>query len=208
LVFKLRILIVAAQDHRKLTFIYLANDVVQNSRRKGPELGKAFAPTLKKALEHMGKIGSDSTKQNLLRILGIWKERGIYEAPLMDDFQKTYLNSWGKAHSDQDDVEYEYIAGITTPPTGTVTTENAIGTGGQEPGPSAASSSSKPQRLEKKKHKKSHKRKKEKEISKKNRKPDSNANKTVEEWETDGVIQREVSRAMQDSASSMHAQKR
>ena len=29
-------------DIRKLSFMYLANDVVQNSRRKGPEYTKVF----------------------------------------------------------------------------------------------------------------------------------------------------------------------
>lgn len=36
---------------KKLTLIYLANDVIQNSRKKGPEYMNEFAPVLKQAFE-------------------------------------------------------------------------------------------------------------------------------------------------------------
>jgi len=157
-----------AQDHRKLTFIYLANDVVQNSRRKDTELGKAFAPTLKKAIEHMAQIPGDKTKKSLLRILAIWKERGIYEAPLMEDFQKTYLKAWETQR--REDEELELFSGITTPPV-------LAGAEGQ-------TSSQSQESKEKKKSRR------EKEIQRKRKL--SEGKKTVEEWETDGFVQLEV----------------
>lgn len=38
---------------RKLTFLYLANDVIQNSKRKGPEFTQDFAPVIVDAFKHV-----------------------------------------------------------------------------------------------------------------------------------------------------------
>lgn len=43
----------AAQVPRKLTFLYLANDVIQNSKRKGPEFTQDFAPVIVDAFKHV-----------------------------------------------------------------------------------------------------------------------------------------------------------
>lgn len=43
----------AAQVSRKLTFLYLANDVIQNSKRKGPEFTQDFAPVIVDAFKHV-----------------------------------------------------------------------------------------------------------------------------------------------------------
>lgn len=42
-----------AQVPRKLTFLYLANDVIQNSKRKGPEFTQDFAPVIVDAFKHV-----------------------------------------------------------------------------------------------------------------------------------------------------------
>lgn len=44
-----------APQNRKLTFMYLANDVIQNSRKKGPEFTKEFASALKAAFTNVSK---------------------------------------------------------------------------------------------------------------------------------------------------------
>lgn len=36
---------------KKLTLMYLANDVIQNSRKKGPEYSKEFSGVLKQAFD-------------------------------------------------------------------------------------------------------------------------------------------------------------
>uniref|UniRef100_A0A8C1SIQ8 Regulation of nuclear pre-mRNA domain containing 1A n=1 Tax=Cyprinus carpio TaxID=7962 RepID=A0A8C1SIQ8_CYPCA len=41
-----------AQVSRKLTFLYLANDVIQNSKRKGPEFTQDFSPVIVDAFKH------------------------------------------------------------------------------------------------------------------------------------------------------------
>jgi len=153
-------------------------------------LGKAFAPTLKKAFEHMAKLPGQKTKQSLLRILKIWKERGIYEAPLMDDFQKTYLTTWDNVHGE--DVKFDYIAGIATP-LDLDSTGNASESGGQELPSTSSSSKLKLPRSEEKKRDSSHSHMGGGEASQRKRK--SGASKTVDEWETDGFVQLEVSKS-------------
>lgn len=45
----------AAKQPKKLTFMYLANDVIQNSRKKGPEYAKEFTTALKQGFEIVAK---------------------------------------------------------------------------------------------------------------------------------------------------------
>lgn len=45
----------AAQVSRKLTFLYLANDVIQNSKKKGPEFTQDFAPVIVDAFKHVNR---------------------------------------------------------------------------------------------------------------------------------------------------------
>ncbi|XP_073714448.1 uncharacterized protein slc30a8 [Misgurnus anguillicaudatus] len=73
-----------AQVPRKLTFLYLANDVIQNSKRKGPEFTHDFAPVIVDAFKHVSSQGDESCKKQLGRVLSIWQERVVYENDVMD----------------------------------------------------------------------------------------------------------------------------
>lgn len=44
-----------AKSSRKLTFLYLANDVIQNSKKKGPEFTKDFEGVLVDACSHVAR---------------------------------------------------------------------------------------------------------------------------------------------------------
>lgn len=69
-----------APTNRKLTFMYLANDVIQNSKKKGPEFGKEFEHILLKAFKHIAQsTPEERTIHSLNRILHIWAERGVYD---------------------------------------------------------------------------------------------------------------------------------
>lgn len=70
--------------------MYLANDVIQNSKKKGPELGKEYGLLLNKAFQHIAQTCSDDSKtiSSLDRILNIWGERGVYETTMIDDYRK------------------------------------------------------------------------------------------------------------------------
>ncbi|XP_065087762.1 regulation of nuclear pre-mRNA domain-containing protein 1B [Ochlerotatus camptorhynchus] len=76
-----------APTSKKLTFMYLANDVIQNSKKKGPEFGKEFEHVLLKAFKLIAQSGpEDKTIHNLNRILKIWGERGVYEEAKIKEF--------------------------------------------------------------------------------------------------------------------------
>lgn len=71
--------------------MYLSNDVIQNSKKKGPEFGKEFGHVLKKAFEHMSTLGYDEkTKSSLVRVLNIWGERGVYDQKQITDFKTAF----------------------------------------------------------------------------------------------------------------------
>lgn len=71
--------------------MYLANDVIQNSKKKGPEYGKEFGTVLKEAFEIVGgpRIG-EKTKKNLNRILNIWEERAVYDKKQIEEFRRGF----------------------------------------------------------------------------------------------------------------------
>lgn len=77
--------------NRKLTFMYLANDVVQNSRRKGPEYTKEFGTILLKVFHHLSGVGlEDKTRLSLGRLITIWGERHLFEKPLLQNVDKLW----------------------------------------------------------------------------------------------------------------------
>lgn len=69
--------------------MYLANDVIQNSKRKGPEYGKEFGKVLLKAFQHIGDTchSDEKTLGSLGRIINIWNERGVYEMKVCQEFR-------------------------------------------------------------------------------------------------------------------------
>uniref|UniRef100_A0A8C5DAN6 Regulation of nuclear pre-mRNA domain-containing protein 1A-like n=1 Tax=Gouania willdenowi TaxID=441366 RepID=A0A8C5DAN6_GOUWI len=77
-----------AQVSRKLTFIYLANDVIQNSKKKGPEFTQDFAPVVVDAFKHVHRHGEGGCKKQLDRVLTIWQERAVYENDLLDQLSQ------------------------------------------------------------------------------------------------------------------------
>lgn len=74
--------------------MYLANDVIQNSKKKGPEYGKEFGEVLGESFKHMAKTGiTAKTKISLHRILNIWQERGVYDAQKIQDLKVAGKNN-------------------------------------------------------------------------------------------------------------------
>lgn len=71
--------------------MYLANDVIQNSRKKGPEYGSEFGLHLKKAFEFMSN-SDEKTKNSLERLLKIWNERDIYDSNQISEFREALGN--------------------------------------------------------------------------------------------------------------------
>lgn len=70
--------------------MFLANDVIQNSKRKGPEYSTTFSKILGKAFAHIREVCSSDQKtiDQLIRILNIWDERRIYDEAEIKSFRK------------------------------------------------------------------------------------------------------------------------
>ncbi|XP_018605837.1 regulation of nuclear pre-mRNA domain-containing protein 1A-like isoform X1 [Scleropages formosus] len=77
-----------AKMSRKLTFLYLANDVIQNSKRKGPEFTQDFAPVIVDAFRHVSSEGEEGCKKHLDRVLEIWQERAVYENDVLEQLSQ------------------------------------------------------------------------------------------------------------------------
>ncbi|KAI7798850.1 hypothetical protein IRJ41_015899, partial [Triplophysa rosa] len=80
-----------AQVPRKLTLLYLANDVIQNSKRKGPEFTQDFAPVIVDAFKHVSSQGDEGCKKQLGRVLSIWQERAVYENEVLGKLSEVLL---------------------------------------------------------------------------------------------------------------------
>mmetsp|Transcript_36614 Transcript_36614/g.116551 ORF Transcript_36614/g.116551 Transcript_36614/m.116551 type:complete len:280 (+) Transcript_36614:1075-1914(+) len=62
-------------EDRRLLYIYLANDVIQNSRRKGTPCADAFAGVLSRVLPLAHKAATPAVQTKIDRLLTIWEER-------------------------------------------------------------------------------------------------------------------------------------
>ena len=62
---------------KKLALTYLANDILQNSRKKGPEFVMEFFRVLPKAMKHLVKHGDAKVAKAVARILQIWEDRKV-----------------------------------------------------------------------------------------------------------------------------------
>jgi regulator of Ty1 transposition protein 103 len=67
-----------APREQRLAFLYLANDILQNSRRKGAEFVGEFWKVLPDALRDIVESGDVSGKNAALRLIGIWEERKVF----------------------------------------------------------------------------------------------------------------------------------
>lgn len=79
--------LIKAKTNKKLTFLYLANDILQNCKKKGPEFHKAFGGVLITAFTHVAKHADEQTKKSVLRILQVWQERSVFEADYVNQIR-------------------------------------------------------------------------------------------------------------------------
>ncbi|KAL7636137.1 UNVERIFIED_CONTAM: hypothetical protein RMT77_012894 [Armadillidium vulgare] len=101
--------LVKAPESRKLAFMYLANDVIQNSKKKGPEYNKEFNHRLPKAFKHLGGITlAEKHTNGVKRLLNVWEERGVFHAQTIKDFRRRFEHQkshHGRKHSSGADSE-------------------------------------------------------------------------------------------------------
>lgn len=76
------------KSERKLTFIYLANDILQNSRKKGQEYQTEFTTNiLLEAIQSTSLVADSKLRFTLERILNIWKDRKIFPDNRIEQFK-------------------------------------------------------------------------------------------------------------------------
>lgn len=69
--------------------MYLANDVIQNSKKKGPEYNKEFGNKLGKVFDHLGGLRLDEkSMKGLNRLLTVWEERSVFDDEKIKLFKK------------------------------------------------------------------------------------------------------------------------
>ncbi|KAK7369387.1 hypothetical protein VNO80_11424 [Phaseolus coccineus] len=65
---------------QRVPLLYLANDIIQNSRCKGNEFVTEFWAILPTALKDALEKGDDQEKYAASRLVGIWEERKVFES--------------------------------------------------------------------------------------------------------------------------------
>ncbi|XP_065013035.1 actin cytoskeleton-regulatory complex protein pan-1-like [Musa acuminata AAA Group] len=63
---------------KRVPFLYLANDILQNSRRKGSEFVNEFWKVLPGCLKNVYENGEDHGKKVVNRLVEIWDERKVF----------------------------------------------------------------------------------------------------------------------------------
>lgn len=111
-----------ASKSKKLTFMFLANDVIQNSKRKGPEYANEFSKVLTRAFGHIRDACSEDKKtiESLQRILSIWLDRHVYDETQIADYRKALgvsaASSNGESTSDKKRRHEEVAAPVVVSP--------------------------------------------------------------------------------------------
>jgi len=70
---------------QKLTLLYLANDVLQSSRKKGPEFVREFLKFLKPAIISAHSSAPVAVQKSIGRLLDIWEDRQVLPEDFITD---------------------------------------------------------------------------------------------------------------------------
>jgi hypothetical protein len=77
---------------RQLLFLYVANDVMQSSRKRGPEFIKEFGRVIPDAVRLVYSAATspnDELAKKILRLLSIWEERKVFPSAFIRQIQAT-----------------------------------------------------------------------------------------------------------------------
>ena len=74
-----------APPARHLLYVYLANDIMQNSKRKGNEFCDAYGAQLPAVLPKMYAGASEEVKSKMLKVVNIWEERRVLDSSLLNE---------------------------------------------------------------------------------------------------------------------------
>jgi len=90
------------KPEQKLPMMYLANDLVQNSRKKHPEVSKEFGTVMKATFTHLAASDFDSkTQKSLNRLISIWTERQTFDKKVLNDINEAWDRRSNKIDNDE-----------------------------------------------------------------------------------------------------------
>lgn len=73
---------------KRLNFIYLVNDIVQNARaRKRPEFPNAFAPIIADAIQQSYRSATADIQNKIKRVVEVWGTRAVFEESILTAIQ-------------------------------------------------------------------------------------------------------------------------
>lgn len=81
--------VIASSANRKLNLVYLANDVVQQSRaRKKDEFPRTFAGVIAEAMEIAYRGSTTDVQSKLRRVFNVWRERSVFEPVVLGEIDR------------------------------------------------------------------------------------------------------------------------
>ncbi|KIW15962.1 hypothetical protein PV08_06012 [Exophiala spinifera] len=70
---------------KRLNFIYLVNDIVQNARaRKRTEFPDAFSPFMAEAIQTAYRSSPAEIQHKIRRVVDVWRARNVFETPILE----------------------------------------------------------------------------------------------------------------------------
>ena len=79
--------VLRGKPERRLLYVYLANDIMQNSRRKGNTFIEEFGKQLPTVMPDTFAACPEHTREKLLRLLSIWEERRVVPSSLIAELR-------------------------------------------------------------------------------------------------------------------------
>lgn len=89
-------LVILVKIESRLTLFYLANDVIQHSKRRNYEFVDSWGTTLQKATT---LVREDKLREKITRIFNIWEQREIYSEDFIADLHGLLAINSGKKPS-------------------------------------------------------------------------------------------------------------
>ncbi|RWA06286.1 hypothetical protein EKO27_g8811 [Xylaria grammica] len=72
-----------SSSHKRLSLIYLANEVAQQSKaRRKEEFLVSFSPAITEAVAVAYKGAPHDVQQRIRRVVDVWRDRGVFEGPI------------------------------------------------------------------------------------------------------------------------------
>lgn len=83
----------ASHIFHQMTLLYLANDVIQNTRKKTGKFIAEFSNVLPERIDALYRKATPKLREKISRMIGIWQERNIFSSHLMDELLKIMKRS-------------------------------------------------------------------------------------------------------------------